>query len=485
MEIKEKLIGIVGAKYFSDAPQVLKPYSKDYSVCLPGMPNYLVRPKNVEEIQRVVKVANECRMPVVPCSSGIHFNGNTILTQGGIMLDLSRMDKILDVDEGNRKARLEPGVTWSQLQVELEKHDLMALIPLLVHPLKSALASHLEREPMLIPKFEYADPLLTMEVILPNGDLFRTGSACVPGAPTQSVADGVQPEGPGLDWWRLFQGAQGTMGVVTWANVKVEYKPKVNKTFFIPFQRIEDAIEPIYRLQRRMIGQECLLLNNFNLAAILAEKWPEDFEALRKTLPPWTVILVLAGGLRRPEEKIEYEEEALREICSQLSISDILLALPGASGVEKWLPEALRKPWPKGKTYWKFCYKGSCQDLFFHTTLNRTPEFTKAIAEAVAKHRYPPDDVGLYLQPLEQARACHYECNFYYNPDDAEDVDRIRHLFADTAETLLDMGAFFTRPYGPIAEMVYQRAAGYTMALRKVKGLLDPNNILSPGRLCF
>jgi len=82
-------------------------------------------------------------------------------------------------------------------------------------------------------------------------------------------------------------------------------------------------------------------------------------------------------------------------------------------------------------------------------------------------------------------RAPVYKCNFYYNPDDPTDVERIRNLFADTAETLLDMGAFFTRPYGPIAEMVYQRAAGYTMALRKTKGLLDPNNIMSPGRLCF
>ncbi len=485
MGIKEELIGIVGVENVSDDPERLKPYSKDYSFAFPIMPNYVAQPENTEEVQKVIRLANETRTPVVPCSSGIHFNGNTIPSQGGIILDLRRMNKILNINERNRVVRIEPGVTWEQLQEELEKHDLMALNPLLAHPLKSALASHLEREPMLIPKFEYADAVLTMEVILPNGDLFRTGSACVPGFPTESVSDGVNPEGPGIDWFRLFQGAQGTMGVVTWMSMKVEYKPKVNKTFFIPFKDIEHAIEPIYRIQRRMIGQECLLLNNFNLAAILAEKWPDDFEALRQIIPPWTLILVLAGGKRRPEEKIEYEKDALEEIGVELPIPALPTSLAGVPGVERKLPEMLRRAWPKEKTHWKFAYKGSCQDLFFHTVLSRAPAFTKAVRDVAAKHGYPIDDIGFYVQPLESSRACHYECNFYYNPDDPKDAERVRNLLIETAEILLSMGAFFTRPYGPIADMVYDRATSYTMALKKVKGWLDPNNIMSPGRLCF
>ena len=484
MAVKEALVEIVGAKYISDKLQARELYSRDYSVSFPILPNYVVQPKDKDEVQKIVSLANQTHTPIIPLSSGIHFNGNTIPTQGGIALDLRRMNRILDINERNRTARIEPGVTWLQLQDELQKHNLMALNPLLPHPQKSALTSLLEREPMLIPKFEYGDPILNLEMTLPSGEFFRTGSSCVTNFP-DSAADGVNPQGPGIDWVKLVQGAQGTIGIVNWAIVKAEIKPKLSKTFFIPFKDIKDAIEPILRIEHRMIGQECLLINNFNLAAILADNWNEDFPALRKILPPWTLILVLAGGWRRPQERIEYEEEALRGIAAELSIPSLSTSLSGLPGVEREIPEMLRNPWSEEKAYWKFGYKGSCQDIFFHTVMGRIPEFTKAIREVAGRHGYSENEIGFYVQPLERARACHYECNFYYDPTDTKDVNRIRNLLVETAKVLIDMGAFFTRPYGPIADIVYDKATSYTLALKKVKKWLDPNNILSPGRLCF
>ena len=485
MGIREDLIGIVGAENVIDDSEGLKPYSTDYSLSRPSMPSYAVKPENVEGIQKIVKLANQTNVPLIPCSSGVHFNGATLANQGGIMLDLRRMNRILRVDERNRAIRIGPGVTWEQLQNALEKHHLMALNPLFPHPLKSALTSHLEREPMLIPKFEYGDPILNVEIILPNGDLFRSGSSCVTGFPDRSAADGVNPQGPGIDWVRLVQNAQGTMGVVTWAIVKAEVKPKVNKTFFMQFNSVQEAIEPIYGIQKSMIGSECLLLNNINLAAILTEKWPEDFEALRESLPPWTLILVLAGGWRRPEERIEYQEEALNHLTMDLGIPKAQTSLKAFPGIERKLPDMLRKAWPKDKSFWKFGYKGSCQDLFFHTVLTRIQGFTEVIGQVAARNGYPIGDIGFYIQPLERARACHYECNFCFNPEDTKSLKRIRDLYVEAVEILVENGAFFTRPYSVIADTVYDRAASYTMALKKVKGWLDPNNIMSPGRLCF
>jgi FAD/FMN-containing dehydrogenase len=486
MAIKEELTGIVGVKNVFDNAERLKPYSKDNSLSPPSMPSYVAKPKNAEQVQKVIKLANEKKLPVVPCSSGIHFHGDTIPVQGGIILDLSGMNRILAIDERNRMARIEAGVTWEQLQPELEKHDMMALAPLLPHHLKSALTSHLEREPVLIPKFEYTDTLMTVEVVLPDGELFKTGSACVPGFPDKSFSDGVNPSGPGnIMWARLLQGAQGTLGVVTWGQFKIEYRPKVNKTFFIPFNNIKDAVEVVYKVQRRMVGEECLILNNFNLAAILAKQWPEDFDVLRATLPPWMLILVLGGGKRFPEEKIEYEEGALREVATELSIPDLPTSVPGVPGVEKEIVDMLRSAWPKERTYWKFAYKGSCQDLFFHTVLNKALTFIEAIGEVAAKHDYPLRDMGFYVQPVVYGGACHFECNFYYDPDNAEEVSKIKNLYADAAEAALNDGGFFSRPYGEVADMVYERSASYTAELKKVKKVMDPNNVMSPGRLCL
>jgi len=486
MAIKEELAGIVGTENVSDDAEQLKPYSKDNSLNAPGMPSYVAKPKNVDEIQKIVQLANKNKLPVVPCSSGIHFNGDTIPVQGGIVLDLSRLNKILAIDTRNRMARVEAGVTWEQLQPELAKHDMMAISPLLPHHQKSALISHLERDPAVIPKFEYTDALVTVEVVLPEGEIFKTGSAAVPGFPDKSFSEGVNPSGPGnMMWTRMLQGAQGTLGVVTWGQFKIEYRPKINKTYFIPFNSVADAVVAVSKIQRRMIGEECLILNNVDLAAILAKQWPGDFDTLREKLPPWTLILVLGGGVRIPEEKIEYEEDALQAVAQELSIKDLPTSLPAAPGAEKDIVDMLRSAWPGDRTYWKLAYKGGCQDLFFHTVMGKAQAFCEAIGKIAAKYNYPATDLGCYVQPVIYGGACHFECNFYYDPANAEEVNKITNLYAEAAKTTLDMGAFYSRPYGPVTDLVYQRATDYTSELKKVKKLMDPNNIMSPGRLCF
>jgi len=166
-----------------------------------------------------------------------------------------------------------------------------------------------------------------------------------------------------------------------------------------------------------------------------------------------------------------------------LSINELPISLPEYPGAEKILPDMLRTPWPEERTYWKFAYKGSCQNLFFHTKLTKTAAFVEAINNAAKKHAYPLSDMGFYIQPLDYGRACHFECNFYYNPEEAAEVQKVTDLFVEAAETTFNMGAFFSRPYGLIAEMVYDKAASYSMAYKKVKQWLDPNRIMSPDRL--
>jgi FAD/FMN-containing dehydrogenase len=477
MAIQEDLVGIVGSEYVSDEPEILERYSRDYSFVTPRKPRCVVFPKNTEEVQGIVRYANEHMTPITPRSSGVSFYGAGIPSQGGIIVDLRRMNRILDVDPRNKKVKTEPGVTWSQIQDELQKKDLMVCNPLLPHPAKSVLTSAIEREPILISKSEYAETLLTTEIVLPNGEMFWTGSALGKGLRGRSFPEGIIPS------TRVFTGAQGTLGIVTWANIKAEYLSKMDKLLFMPFDRIEDLIEPTYRIQRRMLGRECLALNDFNLAAILAQKWPEDFKSLRETLPRWTLILCLSGLHRLPAEKVAYEEEALMEVASELRFEP-LHTVGGIPGLDGMILKMLRKPWPKDG-YWKFRYKGACHDIFFHTTLNRVPEFTRAMDEVAVKYGYPTRDIGFYLQPIEYGRACFCQYGFHCDPEDGKDVARVRDLFLEASELAITMGGLFTTPYGPWADMVYRRTSTYTAVARILKDALDPNNIMNPGKLCF
>jgi FAD/FMN-containing dehydrogenase len=476
MALKEELASIVGSEYVSDDPDTIEKYAKDYSLVQPRRPSCVVFPKNTEEIQGIVKYANDRLIPVTPRSSGISFYGAGIPSQEGIIIDLTRMNRILEIDGANKRVKVEAGVTWAQVQEELEKEGLMVCNPLLPHRAKSVLTSNLEGEPMLTPKSEYSDPVLSGEVVLANGEVFRTGTA-VGKAKKPTGLDVLFPGG------RIFNGAQGTLGIMAWANLKAQFLPTMDRLLFMPFDRIEDLPEPIYRIQRRMLGRECFALNSFNLAAIVAEKWPDEFNNLRESLPPWILLLCLSGLHRLPEEKIEYEEEALTEVASELHFK-VLPTLSRIPGLDKKILAMLRKPWTKDG-YWKFLYKGSSHDIFFFTTMNRVPEFTKAIEAVAPKYEYPIQDIGFYLQPVEYGRACCCYYSFHCNPEDAKEVAQVRRLYLDASELAISMGALFTNPYGPWADMVYSRTAVYTSVMKVIKNAFDPSNILNPGKLCF
>jgi len=475
--MRKELEAIVGKKNVLDDEAILGMYSRDMSLHQPRMPSFVVKPGSAGEVQKLVKLANKHLVPLIPVSSGVHFHGETIPEQGGIAVDLGRMDRILEIDSRNRKVKIEPGVTWGALQEALKEHDQMALRPLFPHPRVSALSSSLERYPMLIPKYEYADPVLTMEVVLPHGDIFKTGTAAA------ENAQGAYPEGPGLDFYRFFQGAQGTLGIVTWLNIKTEYLPRHQKVFFIPFKKIEDAVEPIYQLQRRHIGNECFLLNSLDLAMLLADDRPKDFEELRDALPPYVLTVVIAGGKRRPMERIAYEEEALQEIASQLLFQPAA-TVGGIAGLQDTMLEKLRTP-QQEDTYWKSRYKGSTQDIFFIAGMSQAKDFYRKALEVCAEFSYPTADMGVYLQPLERGRGCHLCFSFPCDP--ASDTDRRKtgDLYKRLSKELFSMGAFFSRPYGPWADMVYTGATQYTNTLKEIKNIFDPNNILNPGKLCY
>ncbi len=485
MDLKEKLGEIVDLKNVSDDEGELLAYTRDFSLVQGCRPVYIVKAQNAEQIRKIMIVSNESGTPVIPSSSRVHFHGNTVPKLGGIVLDLQAMNKILDVDERNRKVRIEPGVTWDQIQDELEKKDFRMMIPLLPHSGRSVLSSWLDREVPVIPTYEYGEPIGGTELVWPNGDIFRTGSASAPGYP-ESASKGADFAGPGLNFIQLIKGAQGTFGVVTWANLKVEYLPKTQKTFFLVFDEIEKSIKPVYRIQRLKIGHECFLLNNLNLALILAEGKRREFETIRKILPPWVLILILSGLRRRPEEKIEYEEKALMKLKNEefpwMVISNALAGIPGAGSK---LQHLLKKAWPGGETYWKHLYKGACEDFFFISKLSDLPRYVKIVEETAAKNGYPKENLGSYFQPIEYGRACHTEFNFYYEPDNFADMERIRRITGEAGKRLLDEGAFFSRPYGELAPLVYDRAASYTAVLKKIKGIFDPNHIMNPGNLCF
>ncbi|UCG68507.1 MAG: hypothetical protein JSV09_11935, partial [Thermoplasmata archaeon] len=95
---------------------------------------------------------------------------------------------------------------------------------------------------------------------------------------------------------------------------------------------------------------------------------------------------------------------------------------------------------------------------------------------------YPINDIGVYLQPMEYGRVCHVEYNFHYDPNSQKDVENIRNLYSKAGKLVVSMGGLI-KPYGPLSDIIYQRATTYTPVQRRVKEVFDPNKIMNPNRI--
>ena len=478
---------IVGDQNILDSPEILEKWSGDQSSVAKIRPRYVVKPRNTAEVQQIIKWANETLTSLIPVSSGApHFRGDTVPSTGGaVIVDLSGMKKIVRIDRRNRVAMIEPGVTFRDLVPELEKEGLRLNMPLLPRGSKSVIGSMLEREPVIMPLFQWdgIDPLSCIEVVFGNGDLFRTGSAAGPGSLEDQWRAGqaqVNPMGPGqTDFARVVQGSQGTIGIVTWATVRCELMPTLQKPFLVGTEKLETLTDFIYRLLWLKLGDECLVVNNATLAAILAQD-PKEYERIKAGLPSWLYFFCLSGYEYFPEERIEYQHEQMLDAAKRAG-AEPLGAISGVSAYE--LLRKLKQPCDE--PYWKLRQKGNVQDIFFLTTCNEVPRFVKTMHNLAEDFGYSFGDLGVYIQPMVQGTSCHCEFNLFYDSTNSRETARMQDLYLKAGERLMNEGAFFSRPYGALAEMAYQRDAQTTIALRKVKQIFDPNNILNSGKLCF
>ena len=105
--------------------------------------------------------------------------------------------------------------------------------------------------------------------------------------------------------------------------------------------------------------------------------------------------------------------------------------------------------------------------------------------DSAQKAGYSVEDLGVYLQPIVQGVNYHCEFNLFYDIDEIREQARIRDLTLEATRRLMTKGAFFSRPYGESAEMIMNRDAASVITLKKVKAIVDPSNIMNPGKLCF
>jgi FAD/FMN-containing dehydrogenase len=469
---KSEIEQILGNEKVSNWDKMLSVYSGKET------PSLVVWPTCTEEIIKLVKWANKNAIPLVPISSaGPKLRGSSLpKVKNAIVVDLNKMRKILRIDSKNKVAMIEPGVTYDELISHLKKEGLRPLMPLLPKASKSVLTSCLDREPITTPRFHWdtTDPLLCTETVFGTGDILRTGAAAGPGTLEEQWESGQaqkNPQGPSqFDPFRLVQGAQGTIGIVTWISMKCEKLPEKELLLLAQSDDLTSFQDFNYSLFRRRLADEHFMLNSVSLKAILSTN---------KLYSPWTLVIGVSGHGVMADEELEYRVSDIRDIgrANNVDLQENFESIK-SSDIEGILNRASRVP------YWKVEYAGNCSEVMFTTTLDRVQEFYDMFCDTSEECDFPVDQLGAYVQPMNQGTNTHVGIDLYYRPD--EDTESAISLLAKGQKKLLDEGAYFSRPYGAITDAVFEKSSPMTVtAMKRVKTIFDPNNILNPGTLCF
>lgn len=478
---------IVGESNVDQTKATISKFSEDISFVTPLSPELVARPKNTAEVQQLVKLAGQTRTPLIPVSSGgPHFRGDTVpAVDGAVIVDLSGMKNIIHVSRKHRMVMFEPGVTFGELIGAVAREGMRLNMPLAPRRSKSVLGSLLEREPVTMPIYHWdiSDPTGCFEIVFGNGELFRTGAAAGSGTiEEQWAAGGSQKEAAGpssASWYRLIQGSQGTMGIVTWGTARCEILPTLEVPYFIGCSKIEMVTEVLHWLVRLRLANECLVLNNTDAACLIAET-RDDFEKIKRSLPPWIVFFNMAAYEYFPEDRIAGQTEDMLDITRRIGVEAVpTLGNLKASEFLKSLQNVSPEP------YWKLRLSGACQDIFFITIYEKLAEMIDTMYQAAKEVGYPALKIGIYLQPIVQGVNCHCEFNLYYDPKNADETGKVRLLNSVATRNLMERGAFFSRPYAENAAIIMNRDAATVNALKSIKQITDPNNIMNPGKLCF
>jgi FAD/FMN-containing dehydrogenase len=460
---------IVGREFASTHQSDLYIYSQDMTQAEPSWPDIVVLPKSAEEIQAIMRLANKEKIPVTPYIAGGNIGGLTIPLKGGIVLDLKRMDRILEVSETDMYAVIEPGVTFGHMKAYLEKHHpnlvyTYAFSPPSTGVLSNALAQGLDS---LSYRYGAASNWVSgLEVVLPTGEVVKIGSC--------AVSNTWQAFVPFPELAGLFLGWQGTTGVVTKMAVSLWPKPKYATAVTSLLMDLESAYELLRALSRTRIPDDIVGIS-FPFAQM--EELARESQVKVSLYPakargpddPEYIITAEITGHTENElnAKVEVIEKVVRE-----ELKDVKLIGPQASpSTNALLPmQMLGVLCSGGGLTWVGTYGPMSNWL-----------------ETAKKGCILQDKYGIsrscYTRVMNEGHFVALRWMIPFNKEDPEMVKRIQAMCSEQLEMVIDNGFIpYKTPFWAIRKLEERAGPTWVELHQRVKKMLDPNNIMNPGR---
>lgn len=481
LTIAEQLGNLLPGSLIVLDPEKIDAITRTTSILQSGCrPNCIIQPVDPDALQVLISFANERQLNLtVTSSTGGHRNGGIASPNENILVDLSHWQKIDLVDRRNRVCCIQPGVTYGQLLEELALHGMTLPVPLAPRSGKSVLASVMDRTPGTWPnkQWDASDPLGSTEFYFGTGERFRSGAAGGPGdIEQQRNSGGAQKfsSGPSqTDFHRVLQGAQGTMGILSWITVRTELMPSIQKNLLAGSDKLDDLLPFVYSTQRGLLGEQTFILDRTAVALLMSGGRAEAFESIRSSLPAYICLQNVAGFERLPQERLSFHLKEIGQIArtNHLRLEERI----GEVSADELFTRSTR---PHGEMDWRDTLMGGSHSIFFISTLDRSPDFINSFTKINREFGIPATEFGTYIQPMVQNHACHIEFILPFDPGSESKIERIKEFEKQATIQLMEAGAFFSRPYGSAAELVWDQNPANYQLLKTVKGIFDPGRVL-------
>ena len=418
------------------------------------LPEVVVHAGATEEVSSVLKLANRHRIPVLPRGAGSGFSGGTLPVQGGIVLVLTRMDRILDIDADNLTAEVEPGVVTAELQRQVERRGLF-------YPPDPASkefctmggnVAECAGGPRCVKYGVTRDYILGLEVVTPTGDIIRTG-----GRALKNVV--------GYDLTRLFVGSEGTLGIVTRILVRLLPKPEAKKTMLVQFETIDGAAQAVSAITRaRIIPTTLEFMDAATIACI------RDASSLPLPEECRAILIIEVDG---DTEALDRQVDKILDVIRPFGILEARIAATEKEAEAIWqvrriVSPSLRKMGPD-----KFN-----EDIV--VPRSRLPEMIRALEKISA-------DFGVPIINFGHAGDGNIHVNIMVDLREDGMEEKVEKVIREVFRATVGMQGSISGEHGigtaKARFLSMELDAATISAMQRVKAAFDPNTILNPGKI--
>ena len=431
----------------------LEAYGRDESELGVYPPEVVAFVEGAEEVRRIFAIATRHRLPVVPVAARSGKSGGILALRGGISVSVERMNRILEISPEDLIARVQPGVINGEFQREVEKHGLF--YPPDPNSLDMCMLGGNVAEnaggPRALKYGVTREYILGLEVVLPTGEILRTGKRTIKGV-------------AGYDVTALIVGSEGTLGIVTEITTKLLPKPRHVATALVVFRTVEDAARAVSRVLAAGVIPRCLELLDDTSVKACAKSAPFKF-------PPDAGAAVLVETDGNDADAVFAEIVRVAEQVQADAAGDVIVAQNEAQRRDIWETRKYMSVNLRALHPLKMA-----EDIA--VPRSRIPDMVRVTREIGARH-------GFVVATYGHAGDGNLHANVLY--DRPEQKHAVEAAVAEILRAAVDMGGTITGEHGVgLAKrdfIEYEQGKELVALQRRLKAVFDPLGILNPDKI--